>query len=179
MSTADNFIPHYTVEDYQLWEGDWELWNGIPVAMTPSPFGAHAKLVAKAAAVFINAIEKSRCDATFLVEIDWQISNSTVLRPDALIVCGSEPERHVESTPALVIEVLSQSTRQRDLDHKKTIYQQQSVPYYLIIDPDQEKLIALSLDESGQYAELAISETLQLTICNDCQLEIRPQNLFD
>jgi hypothetical protein len=25
MSTVPRYIPHYTVEDYRRWEGDWEL----------------------------------------------------------------------------------------------------------------------------------------------------------
>ncbi len=81
MSTAGNFIPHYTVEDYLRWEGDWELWNGVAVAMTPSPFGAHSRVVAKAANVFINAIDACKCKATFLVAIDWHVSNDTCSGP--------------------------------------------------------------------------------------------------
>ena len=42
MSIAPKYQPHYTVDDYQHWEGDWELWNGVAVAMAPSPFGPHA-----------------------------------------------------------------------------------------------------------------------------------------
>jgi len=28
---------HYTYDDYALWQGDWELFEGIAVAMTPAP----------------------------------------------------------------------------------------------------------------------------------------------
>ncbi len=36
---------HYHISDYELWEGDWELIEGIPVAMTPAPVLAHRRLV--------------------------------------------------------------------------------------------------------------------------------------
>ena len=39
MRTASKYDPHYTVADYEQWSGDWELWKGTAVAMTPSPFG--------------------------------------------------------------------------------------------------------------------------------------------
>ena len=33
------YKPRYTVDDYESWAGDWELWQGTAIAMTPSPFG--------------------------------------------------------------------------------------------------------------------------------------------
>lgn len=30
-------IPHYTYQDYEKWEGDWELIRGIRYAMSPAP----------------------------------------------------------------------------------------------------------------------------------------------
>jgi len=32
---------HYTAENYQEWEGDWELIYGEPYAMSPSPLYDH------------------------------------------------------------------------------------------------------------------------------------------
>ena len=57
MSTAPRYDPHYTLDDYQRWEGDWGLSNGIAVAMTPSPFGRHAQLLAQLAKLLGNAID--------------------------------------------------------------------------------------------------------------------------
>ncbi len=47
MSSAKKYVPHYGLDDYQNWEGDWELWAGIPVSMSPSPFGRHSKVLGK------------------------------------------------------------------------------------------------------------------------------------
>jgi Uma2 family endonuclease len=100
MSSASDYRPHYTVEDYRQWEGDWELWSGTAVAMTPGPFGRHAFLLAQAAKVLGNAIDQKACDAVVLAEIDWIVSSDTVVRPDLTIVCGGAPGKHVESAPA-------------------------------------------------------------------------------
>ena len=37
-------IETYTVHDYRLWEGDWELIHGQPVGMAPSPGLTHQTL---------------------------------------------------------------------------------------------------------------------------------------
>ena len=88
MSKVEKYQPHYTIDDYQHWEGDWELWNGVAVAMTPSPFGRHAGANVRIAAALDSAVEASGCRATVLAEIDWIISRDTILRPDVTVVCG-------------------------------------------------------------------------------------------
>lgn len=46
------YLPHYTVDDYKLWEGDWELIDGIPYATAPSPFGPHQRAASKGISSF-------------------------------------------------------------------------------------------------------------------------------
>ena len=38
---ANAYQDYYTFEDYQHWQGDWELIEGMPYAMTPSPTVTH------------------------------------------------------------------------------------------------------------------------------------------
>lgn len=49
MSLPDQiFKPErYTHKDYMLWKGDWELINGYPFAMAPSPNRTHQWLSGK------------------------------------------------------------------------------------------------------------------------------------
>ena len=171
MSTASRYVPHYTIDDYKRWEGDWELWQGIAIAMTPSPFGKHSKLLVNAAACLKNAVSDAKCDATVLAEIDWIIANDTVVRPDVVVVCGSEPEQHVESTPAIAVEILYESTRDRDLGPKRQMYEEQGVPYYLIIDPEPSTVLLLKLQD-GKFAEVSSTDTFDLEICGSCSLSV-------
>jgi len=71
MSTAEKYQPHYTIDDYRHWEGDWEFWSGAAIAMTPSPFGRHANARVRIAAALDSAVEASGCRATVLAKIDW------------------------------------------------------------------------------------------------------------
>lgn len=178
MSTARQYIPHYTAADYQQWKGAWELWNGVAVAMGPSPFGRHAQILAHLAMVLGNAIDTADCAATILAEIDWIVSGDTILRPDLTIVCGGAPQRHVEQTPALVVEILSESTRERDLTYKKNLYQQEAVRWYLIVDPEGDDFQALKLDASGTYQTVPYSEILCVDICDKCSLSVCVDRLF-
>ncbi len=177
MSTAEKYIPRYTIEDYSRWQGDWELWQGFPVSMSPSPFGRHAKVLLCAGSALKRAIEASGCQATALVELDWIIAADTVVRPDVIVVCGDAPDRHLETRPEIVVEIFSESTRERDLNFKRTMYQEQCVPYYLMIDPVENQLTVLRLD-AGQFAEMEFSEVIRLTICGHCNLEIPVTSIF-
>lgn len=93
MSTVQRYRPHYTVDDYRRWEGRWELWGGVAVAMAPSPFGRHAKLLARTVAALQTVIDASGCAATGLVEIDWIVFRDTVLRPDVIIMRRRDADR--------------------------------------------------------------------------------------
>jgi len=177
MSTAEEFKPHYSVDDYQLWDGDWELWNGVAVAMTPSPFGRHSRLLVNVSFALKTAINEAKCDATVLAEIDWIVDQHTVLRPDVVVVCGREPERHLEHAPAIAVEILSESTRERDLTHKRSLYAEQRVPIYLIVDPVAATLTSLEIADD-EYAVQAFDDQLKINICNTCQLEINVPTIF-
>jgi hypothetical protein len=39
-------LPHYTYDDYLLWQGDWELINGILYARIPAPTVEHQRISA-------------------------------------------------------------------------------------------------------------------------------------
>lgn len=173
MSTAPRYVPHYTIADHATWEGDWELLAGVAVAMTPSPFGRHAERLSRMAATLWNAIDASGCKATVLAEIDWVVSDDTVVRPDLVVVCGPAPQRHVEQAPALVVEILSAATRQRDQTVKRDLYEAHGVRWYAIIDPEEGRSTLLRLDDSGRYEARAASGRQQIDLCPDCTLTLQ------
>jgi Uma2 family endonuclease len=172
MSAAARYRPHYTIKDYQHWEGDWELWYGTAVAMTPSPFGRHGGMLVKLCTGLTNAIDQAKCHASVLAEVDWIISDDTVVRPDAAVLCSEPPEGHIETTPAMVVEVLSDSSRDRDLKHKRALYQENRVPWYLIADPNDGSIQLLRLSDRHEYESVPVGESFEFTICGDCRLNV-------
>lgn len=178
MSTAPRYIPHYSAEDYQRWEGDWELWYGVAVAMSPAPFGPHELVVSRLNYLFRYDIDRRKCQCEVYAGLDWVVNADTVVRPDVMIVCGDQPPRHLERPPVLAVEVLSPSTASKDRLQKRDLYQLYGVSHYLIVDPELKTLQVLNLAEDG-YLEILHSERYRFRLCDDCEIELETSRLFD
>ena len=166
-----DYIPRYTAEEYRLWEGDWELWDGIPVSMSPSPDAAHQREAGRLFRWVSDALAKSdyrHCQVYY--ELDCIIDANTVLRPDLVVVCGAQPVKFVDRAPRLVVEVLSDSTRDRDLVHKRAIYERSEVSYYLTVDPHSKWRQLLRLEDDGSYRP-ATGSRIQLSMKCTLNLE--------
>lgn len=178
MSSALKYSPRYTVDEYRLWKGDWELWDGIAIALSPSPFGKHQAILVALASELRNAVRSNRCEATVLGELDWVVRDDTVVRPDLVIVCGGAPEKHLHAAPALVAEILSPSTRKNDLTYKRELYESERVGTYLIVDPETKTIEQLTLSESGAYETAGAQESLRISLCGDCEIELTAADVF-
>ncbi len=176
MSTAPRYIPHYTIEDYRRWEGDWELIDGVAISMTPSPFGPHERVVAELSRQFLNQIVEQDCECRVYTNLDWIVSDDTVVRPDLMVVCGEQPQRHLERSPVVAVEVLSQSTEGRDLTAKRTLYRENNVTHYLVIDPHDQSI--LHVTENGEQL-IGTAQQLSLVLDDDCEIELDCSRLFD
>ncbi len=182
MSSAPKYCPHYTVEDYQHWDGDWELWNGTAVSMSPSPFGPHERAVSNLSWQIGTSITTHQCACSVYTNLDWIVSSDTVVRPDVMLVCGPQPERHLERAPALVVEVLSESTRLKDETAKRELYQAQGVEHYLLADPEARTIRWMAIQPNGTYREhdtSAGSGAFSLTLKNGCKIDINCGTTFD
>jgi len=131
------YIEHYTVEDWKRWEDDWELIYGHPYMMAPSPIYGHQFVVSKIVRVLDEALDDCpKCNV--LAEIDYYISDDTVVRPDVLAICY-QPKENITKTPEIIFEVVSKSSKKRDEITKKELYEEQKVPYYCIVYPDKKE----------------------------------------
>ncbi len=151
MSVAE--LLHYTYQDYQLWEGDWELIGGVPVAMAPAPMKIHQRL-ARELLLALNRDVEEECDSCeVLCEVDWKVSDETVLRPDIVLVCGDESETYLTKAPRVIAEILSPSTARKDETVKYDIYEAEGVQYYILVYPDDLRAKVYTLKE-GRYIKV-------------------------
>ena len=51
-------LPHYSYDDYKVWEGDWELIRGIPYSMAPAASWWHQDFGGTFVEIFRQAIRK-------------------------------------------------------------------------------------------------------------------------
>jgi Uma2 family endonuclease len=135
--------PTYKYSDYIKWEGDWELIEGYPFAMAPSPLGKHQILMGKFIQQLNNELEE--CECVPYPEFDWIIDENTVVRPDIAIYC-EEIETYPKTTPKIVIEIISESTAEKDEKIKFKLYEREKVEYYVLVYPDFEKVKIYRLD---------------------------------
>lgn len=169
-------IPRYTVADFLQWEGDWELWDGIAVSMAPSPTFDHQD----AAGGLLSSLRRQlsddpRCvDCTAVSEVDWHVSETTIVRPDVSVVCQRPKGKWIDSPPALLAEILSPSTREKDLTAKKELYATRGVRFYVIGDPETKELTILELGDAS-YSERS-GEGLE--IHEGCTLSIDAAEVF-
>ena len=143
----------YTVRDYLLWEGDWELIHGAPVAMAPSPAVAHQQL---SAAIFRQLDELlddcPRCQALF--EIDVEFADDTVVRPDVLVICYTPEGDRLTRAPDLIFEVVWRPTARRDEVVKFELYRSEGVTHYVLVYPEVRKAKVYQLF-AGEYRKVA------------------------
>ncbi|WP_187647460.1 Uma2 family endonuclease [Nitrosophilus labii] len=120
--------PKYAYEDYKLWQGDWELIEGYPFAMSLSPSGKHQKLMSKLLRVFDEELENCECDV--YPKLDWIVDEKNVVRPDLAIYC-EDIEEYPKTTPKIIIEIVSKSSATKDEDIKFELYAKEGVKYYI------------------------------------------------
>lgn len=134
-----------TEAEFLAWEpgdeGRYELVDGLPVAMT----GARSKhdRVVVAALLVIGAQLRGKPCRPSTADIAVRIPNGNLRRPDLTVDCGRpDPDDMVAAAPTLVVEVLSPSTRQRDLLRKALEYKTvPTITDILFVDPDETAVI--------------------------------------
>ena len=170
MDLARQYLPHYTVEDYANWQGDWELIEGIPYAMAPSPTWKHQRVSGLIFKQIEEQIENCPERCYVCQEVDWIICEDTVVRPDILVVCN-EVEEYVRTTPEVIFEIVSKSTAFKDEKLKFELYQREKVNYYVLVYPNLKKLRVFKLKD-GKYEKLSECDRGSLTFNVKCKFSI-------
>ena len=133
--------PRYVYEDlltmpddgrrYELLEGD--------LLVSPSPNRRHQRIVSKLVG-FLLRLEEAGKGEVYPAPFDVVFDRHTVFEPDVLFIraerLGIVTERNVSGAPDLVVEVLSESTREVDLGRKLHAYGRHGVGEYWVVDPD-------------------------------------------
>lgn len=148
---APDFLPHYTYDDYQLWEGKWELYEGVPIAMSPAPMIDHQTIAYEIARQLGNATEE--CEECLVVgEEDYKLSDDTLLRPDVVLICNEPHHAYITKAPEIVVEVVSKSTAKNDENYKFSKYEAEKVPYYILAYP-KELIAKVYRLKNGKYVK--------------------------
>lgn len=145
----------WTVDDLDRLPDDglqYELLDGL-LLVTPTPVREHQRL---ARGVF-RLLDAACTDEfeVFFAPLDWRPDERTSLQPDVLVATLADPGEKSLSLPLpLAVEVLSPSTRRKDLVLKHSKYADAGVRCYWVVDPEGPAVTAFELRD-GAYVQVA------------------------
>lgn len=174
-------LPNYTYKDYCLWEGRWELIEGIPFAKSPAPNLKHQWILANIIYELNKTIKEAKCKHCKVYDfIDLKIEEDTILQPDCSIVCGPTKKNYLDFPPSLVVEILSEATALKDRHTKFSIYENFGIKYYLIVDPEKETVEIYLLD-NFKYTLQNFSPGKPFTffISEGCKIDLPLKNIWE
>ncbi len=83
---------------------------------------------------------------------DWKISDDTVVRPDVVVVCGKF-DKYITKAPEIVVEIVSATSAKKDEKIKFKLYEDEKVPYYILVYPEDKKAKIYKLTD-GKYEKI-------------------------
>lgn len=139
--------------------------------VTPCPNFRHQKLLGRLYFAFAEHLRAHPslgevCFAPFDVVLsDWD-----VVEPDLIFVSGDQlgilTDKNIVGAPALLVEILSPSTRRRDQQIKRRLFERSGVREYWMVDPDGNAIVIHRRDDNGAFprvGELTAADNAVLT----------------
>lgn len=174
-SIKTEHLPQYKIEDYQRWEGDWELIRGIPYSMSPSANKTHQDIARNILQKLLEAMQSEGCACKLYYELDLILGDDTVVRPDLMIFCDEFEGDYPSVVPDMVVEIISKSSRHQDETVKFELYQECGIKIYLLIDSERKSITLFNLDQ-GKYTESNLMRQIQV---RDCMMHLDLEGIFD
>lgn len=126
-----------------------EYIDGVAYMMAPAGT-VHNSIGGNLYRIISNFLRGKRCKLFYETKVVLDEKNHFI--PDLLVVCDRNKikENYVEGAPDFVVEILSLSTRKRDLSSKRDTYERFGVKEYWIIDP-KSKTVDVYVLQNGRY----------------------------
>ena len=151
----------YTIEDRNALPEDHpsELIDGVIYNMA-SPALRHQSISGAIYRQLWNYVDSQGGDCIpFIAPTDVRLDRDerTMVGPDVFVICQPDDDRmdndkYINGAPDLIIEVLSPSTRRKDMFTKLYKYEEAGVREYWIVDPNKEKVIVYIFGEESDVS---------------------------
>ncbi len=159
MSTSARPDSRLTYDDFLLFPDDGQRHEliGGEHYVTPSRNRRHQQLLGR---LYLAVADCLRVDPAlgevYFAPFDVIFSKWDIVEPDLLFVAGDQlgilTEKNIVGAPALVVEILSPSTRRRDQQLKRQLFEVGGVREYWMVDPDLETVAVERRDETGRFS---------------------------
>lgn len=173
----------YTIEDYFALPDDkrYELIDGVIHDMA-SPTRDHQLIAGYLYYVLMTCADQhpSECHP-YISPLDVQLDkdNKTMVQPDVIVCCSPDQDsgQRIFGAPDFVAEVLSPSSKKRDIFIKLSKYKDAGVREYWLIDPDRKKVIVYDFEHNDDITVYTFDDHIPVGIsdgkCNVCFTKIK------
>jgi Uma2 family endonuclease len=144
---------HWSVQEYLDLQGNHlvEFSNGY-VEVLPMPTMRHQLIVALLWRLLSDFVDHRQLGRTLFAPFRIRLSPVQIREPDVVVMLSRNAHRMSNEYwdgADLVVEVVSDSDRLRDLETKRTEYARAGIPEYWIVDPQTRTITVLTLNGSS------------------------------
>jgi Uma2 family endonuclease len=157
----------YAFTDTRPDEEKWELIDGEPI-LNAAPSRLHQRIVKNLVLALGNRERELRAPWQVLPGLGVRVSDTNRPEPDALVIPPDppslDPQQRDTSDVIVAFEVVSPSTKARDLRWKRTAYTGlASLTHYIVIAQDTVEVVVFARDEGFAERRLrSIDEAIEL-----------------
>jgi len=144
-----------TVRDYELMPQGREILQLIDgdFYMTPAPIFKHQEVSKNIESEFIRFLDKNPVGKIIHSPLDFYVDRFNVVQPDLVYISKENyriiSERGIEGPPDIIIEILSPSTEEIDLNLKMDLYWRIGVREYWIVNIEKEEIQVYEIKEDS------------------------------
>lgn len=164
--TVNESLAEYAVDIYKSYDefiriterstSRYELIDG-EIFLLASPTHEHQVAVKEILVQFHIKLKGKKCspqiapyDVKLYNDSDCFEDDPNVVQPDIFIMCDPEnidENGRYQGIPSLVVEVLSKSTRSKDMIKKLSLYTLSGISEYWLVDPDNKNILLYVMSE--------------------------------
>ena len=168
----------YTVADYYAWPEDErvELIDGRIYDLA-APSYEHQEMIGEIAFVLKKFVKErsGKCRVNVApLDVQLDCDDKTIVQPDIMVICKKEmvTKKNILGAPDLIIEVLSKSTRKKDMGIKLAKYINANVREYWIVDIEKERVIVYDIEHDIQTSVYTFENKVPVGIWDgECEVD--------
>lgn len=163
-------VPRFTYADLRDMPEDgrrYEVVQGV-LCVSPAPKTRHQR-ISMSLSKLLGRAEDSGFGVALAAPTDVYLDDENGVQPDLVFVRSDHAaiivEDDVRGVPDLVVEILSPTTRTRDLGAKLRVYARFGVRVYWVVDPEAETVTVFGPGEGG-YVQKAVLGHGEMLACD-------------
>ncbi|MHC6202971.1 Uma2 family endonuclease [Breznakiellaceae bacterium SP9] len=183
LSVCETEAGNYTYADYSTWvlkPGErFELIDGVAYAMA-APSDYHQAISGELFAQLYNYLRGKKCkvrSAPYDVRLFYKAdgSDKTVVQPDLVVICddAKRGKEGCRGAPDVVIEILSPSNTEEEMDRKFALYLKAKVREYWEVNPEDKIVHGYCLNgTSYEAAEYTAAMQLPSSVLDGLSIDL-------